>query len=131
MDVEKIREYFIMQVELVNAVTKDVVKHNASEEILNYVTKGGHCRLDGSEDHFIRVEFGSAYAYLNVEDGKPISNRFWWNNEDLGCGNCDYERTIAKLNAMTDKEIIVVSDMEYVDLNDLDVPIYVPMKCNL
>lgn len=127
MDVKKIREYFIMQVELVNEVMKDIVKHNASEKILDYAVKEGHCNLDGSEDEFIRVEFGGAYAYLDIENGKPTGKTFWWNNEDLGCGGCDYKRTIAKLNTMTDEEILDIPEMAYIDMENLSVPSYIPM----
>lgn len=130
MDAKKIREYFIMQVELVNAVMKDIVKHNASEEILDYAVKEGHCNLDGSEDYFIRVEFGGAYAYLDTEDGKPTGKSFWWNNEDLGCGGCDYKRTIARLNTMTDEEILNIPEIAYIDMDNLSVPSYVPMAIN-
>lgn len=129
MEVKKIREYFIMQVEFVNEIIKDIVQHNASEEILDYVVKEGYCNLNGSEDEFIRVEFGGAYAYLDIEDGKPIGS-VWWNNEDLACVGCDYKRTITRLNTMTDEEILDIPEMAYIDMDNLSVPSYVPMAIN-
>lgn len=127
MNTKKIREYFIKQIELVNAAIKDVEKYNATEEILNYVSKYGHCNLDGSQSGlFIRVEYGGAYAYLDVdENDKLIGNPIWWNNEDLGCDGLGYEESIKRLNEMTDEEIMSIPDVVYIDMDNLDVPIYV------
>lgn len=124
---EKIRECFILQVELVNAAMADIVKYNASDEILDYVCYVGHCNLDGSEEDFIRVEFGGAYAFLDIVNGTPTGDPVWWNNEDLGCSGCNYEGTIAKLNSMPPEEILDCEEAHYIESGDeLTVPAYVP-----
>lgn len=121
----EMREVFIKQVEFVGEIAEDILKHNCSEEVIEHVK--GYAHVENEYGEFWRVNWGGAYAYVDIdEDGRALGS-IWWNNEDIvGDSGLNYSDTIAKIKAMTDEEIIKVSEAEYFEEDD-DIDDYLPL----
>lgn len=88
------------QLELCKSVAEDIVKHNASPEVIEHAK--GYTHIENEYGEFWRINYGEAYAYVDIdEDGKPTGD-IWWNNDEMGVehdGN--YEGTLTDLDNMT------------------------------
>ena len=96
------------QLDLCKAIADDIIKHNASKEVCEYAD--GFAQIESPYDtrggwygnDFIRVNFGEAYCYIDIdEDNKPIGT-INWNNDEMGVENdYTYDGTVNDLNNMT------------------------------
>lgn len=110
------------QLDLCKAIADDIVKHNANKEICQYAdgfamiespygTRGGDCGND-----FIRINFGEAYCYVDIDDNNIPTGDISWNNDEMGVDVVTYQRTVRGLNAMTIEE--AYENCEYPDCYD-------------
>lgn len=96
------------QLDLCKAIAEDVLKHNANEGVCKYAdefatiespycTKGGYCG-----NSFIRINFGEAYCYVDVDEDNIPTGNVWWNNDEMGVKHdFSYEGTVDDLNNMS------------------------------
>ena len=91
------------QLRLVKEIAEDIVRHNASIEVIKHAKEYAH--LENEYGEFWRVNWGEAYAYVDIdENGKPTGN-IWWNNDEMGVEHdTTYEGTMEDLNNMTLEE---------------------------
>lgn len=97
------REIYKEQLRFVKEIAEDIVKHNASPEVIEHAKEYAH--LENEYGEFWRVNWGEAYAYVDIdEDGKP-TGEIWWNNDEMGVVHDDtYEGTLADLEKMSIEE---------------------------
>ena len=69
------------QIELCQAIAKDIIKHNASKEVLEHAKKFAEIAKVDCEN-FIRINYGEAYAYVEIIDSK-ITGNIYWNNDEM------------------------------------------------
>lgn len=91
------------QIELCKKIAEDIVKHKANPGIIKHAK--GFAHLENEYGEFWRVNFGEAYAYVDVDKkGKPNGN-IWWNNDEMGIIDSNsYESSIKALKYMTLEE---------------------------
>lgn len=109
------RKIYKAQMDFVKAIAEDIVKHNASKKVINYAEEYAH--LENEYGEFWRVNWGEAYAYVDIdENGKPTGN-IWWSNEEMGVEhNGTYEETLSDLESMTIEE--AYNNSQYSDCYD-------------
>lgn len=91
------------QLRFVNDIVEDIVKYKASPEVIEHAK--GYAHLENEYGEFWRVNFGEAYAYVDInEDGRPTGS-IWWNNDEMGVEHSrTYESTLNDLESMTIEE---------------------------
>ena len=111
------KKIYIAQTNFVNEIAKDIVKHGATKEICMYADKfatyidSPYGTSGGEGDGFIRVQFGEAYAYVDVEyvddetDEIKPTGEIWFNNDEMGCDGTTYEEIIDELNKVNNYEL--------------------------
>lgn len=121
------------QIELCQAIAKDIIKHNASKEVLEHAKKFAEIAKVDCEN-FIRINYGEAYAYVEIIDSK-ITGNIYWNNDEMGIAekySSSYIGSIKALNKMTIKEAYQNCQYpeEYDDKEGLEKTIlaYIPME---
>ena len=109
------RKIYREQLRMINEIAEDIVLHNASQEIIEHAK--GYAHLENEYGEFWRVNWGEAYAYVDIDkNGKPTGN-IWWSNEEMGVEhNGTYEETLMDLEAMTIEE--AYSNSQYSDCYD-------------
>lgn len=126
MNANDIRKVFIGQVNFVNEIAKDIKKNGCTEEVIKNAKQYAH--LENEYGEFWRVNWGGAYAYVDINTkGKPTKSKIWWNNDEIGCDGLDYKGTIKRLEEMTEEEILNLDEVGYIEdsetIND-----YLPLK---
>lgn len=91
------------QLRFVKEIAEDIVRHNASIEVIKHAKEYAH--LENEYGEFWRVNWGEAYAYVDIdENGKPTGD-ISWNNDEMGVEHdTTYEGTMEDLNNMTLEE---------------------------
>lgn len=91
------------QLRFVKAIAEDIVKHDATSEVIEHAKEYAH--LENEYGDFWRINWGEAYAYIDInEDGHP-TGKIWWNNDEMGVEhNGTYEGTFDDLESMTIEE---------------------------
>lgn len=99
-----LRPIYKEQIRLVKEIAEDIAKNNASPEVINHAKNYAH--IENEYGEFWRVNWGEAYAYVDVnEKGKPTGN-IWWNNDEMGVEHDEtYEGTMDDLDNMTPEEL--------------------------
>ena len=88
-----LRPIYKEQMRLVKEIAEDIIKNNASPEVINHAKNYAH--IENEYGEFWRVNLGEACAYVNInKNGKPTGN-IWWN----------YEGTMDDLGNMTPEEL--------------------------
>lgn len=97
------RSIYKEQLRFVNEVAEDIIKHKASPEIIEHAK--GYAHLENEYGEFWRINWGEAYAYVDInKDGYP-TGEIWWNNDEMGVEHDGtYEGTLADLENMTIEE---------------------------
>jgi hypothetical protein len=119
------RIIWMAQLDLCKAIADDIVKHNASKEICQYAdgfamiespygTRGGYYGND-----FIRINFGEAYCYVDLDRNNKPDGVVWWNNDEMGIddqNDDEYSSSIGSLQMMSIEE--AYENCEYPDCYD-------------
>ena len=97
------RSIYKEQLRLVKEIAEDIIRHNASPEVIEHAKEYAH--LENEYGEFWRINWGEAYAYVDIdEDGCP-TGEIWWNNDEMGVEHeGTYEGTLADLESMTIEE---------------------------
>ena len=109
------RAIYKEQLRMIKEIAEDIVKHNASSEVIEHAK--GYAHLENEYGEFWRVSWGEAYAYIDIDDnGKPVGD-IWWSNEEMGVEhNGTYEETLRDLEDMTIEE--AYNNSQYSDCYD-------------
>lgn len=96
------------QLRLCKEIADDIIKHEASIEICEHTAKYAlieapfkfNGMTDYSCDNFIRINFGEAYCYIDLDkNNKPTSIR--WCNDEMGVKNdTSFDGTLEDLQKM-------------------------------
>lgn len=101
-----LRPIYIKQLNYVMEIAKDIIKHTASSEIIEHAMKYADIEFNQDEESWWRVNYGEAYAYIEVDkNGMPLGT-IEWNNDEMGV-ECPgtYETTLNDLKNMTKEEL--------------------------
>lgn len=109
------REIYKEQLRLVTEIANDIVKNNASKAVINHAKEYAH--LENGYGEFWRVNWGEAYAYVDIDDnGEPTGN-IWYSNEEMGVEhNGTYDGTLEDLEKMSIEE--AYANSQYSDCYD-------------
>lgn len=113
------KEIYVAQTNFVYEIAKDILKHDASADVCKhadeFATIDSPYGTSGSDSgEFIRVQFGEAYAYVNIEpvneeasEFRPVGN-IWFNNDEMGCNGTTYDEIIKELNEANNDKLYEV-----------------------
>ena len=114
------------QIELCNDIANDIIKHNASNDIINYTKQYAIIEV---QEEWIRVNFGEAYCYIDLDrKRKPIGST-WWNNDEMNIPHSyTYNGSLNDLVEMSNE--VLEKNNEYIQfyLADYQVPKYKEMQ---
>lgn len=113
------------QIELCNDIAKDIIKHKASNDILNYTKRYAIIEI---QEERIRVNFGEAYCYIDLDNKRIPMGNIWWNNEEMNIPHCyTHAGSLNDLTEMSNESL--AEDNEYVQFysTDYQVPKYKEM----
>lgn len=113
------------QLDLCKAIADDIIKHKASKEICKYAD--GFARIEspyGTRDgnngnDFIRINFGEAYCYVDLDKNNKPNGVVWWCNDEMGINdknNGKYKSSVAAIWLMSLEE--AYNNCEYPDCYD-------------
>lgn len=99
-----LRPIYKEQLRLVKEIAEDIVKNNASPEVINHAKNYAH--IENEYGEFWRINWGEAYAYVDInKKGKPTGN-IWWNNDEMGIKHDGtYKGAMDDLDNMTPEEL--------------------------
>lgn len=113
------------QIELCNNISKDIIKHKASNEIINYTKQYATIEV---QEEWIRVNFGEAYCYIDLDKKRVPIGSIWWNNDEMNIPHYyTYDGSLKDLSEMSNE--LLENNNEYVQfyLKDYQVPKYKEM----
>lgn len=128
-----LKEYLMMQFNYCNAIAIDILEHNKSKKIQEYVKQFAEIEsplVDGTDEEWIRINWGDIYIYL-YDDG-----RIRYQLDPLGgygselIDTFDSKSFTAEILTLKTAPVIrnnVVCYEEETGYPD-DIPMYIPMK---
>ena len=123
-----IRETWKAQIELCKKIADDIIKNNGSAEACSHAAKYAGIdapfpfkgRMEDSCGNYIRVNYGEAYAYVELDKDSHPTGIVHWNNDEMGIPypeNSGYESSLHSLNIMSSKDaFLACPDPDYYDV---------------